>query len=257
MLSRTWSHRDLLVQLVKTQYKLRYRQSFAGFSWAVIGPLATIGAGTLVFHRVAHVGSGRVPYELFVMAGLVPWTFFANSVGQAVTAVSGAQQIVTRLPFPRATLPISLVGLAFLDLAVSAGLFGLLAAVTGTPVGLTALWALPFLALQIAFTIGMALLVSSLNMFARDLRQAVPLGIQLWLFVTPVMYPLSAVPRSLRPWFLVNPMTGFVETIRRALVYGQAPSLSLVLPTVIGTVAALALGWWYFAATESRFADVI
>src|SRR5207245_2968172 len=110
MFRRLWTYRDLLISLTRSQYRLRYRQSFLGLAWAIIPPLATLGAGALVFHHVVGIQGGRFPYALITMAGLVPWTFFANSLTLGVPSVAGAEPIVTRLPFPRAILPLSLMG---------------------------------------------------------------------------------------------------------------------------------------------------
>ena len=98
---------------------------------------------------------------------------------------------------------------------------------------------------------------SAMHVFARDLRLAVPLGVQLWLFVTPVMYPLSSVPRDLRSWFLANPLTGLMENFHRVLAFNQGLDIQLLLPSIVGALAALTIGWWYFSAIESRFSDVI
>jgi lipopolysaccharide transport system permease protein len=257
VIRRVWSHRDLVVSLVRIQYKLRYRQSVAGLAWAVLPPLATLGVATIVFHRVVGVRSGKVPYAIFTMAALVPWTFFANSLNQGVNAVAGALPMVTRLPFPRAALTLSIVGLSLLDFAVAGALYLIFALAMGTGLPVSAAWVPALVLIEVLLTTGIALWASAINVFARDLRLAVPIAIQLWLFITPVMYPLSAVPRDLRLWYRINPMTGLVDSFRRVLVDAQSPDPGLLLPTLIGAVAVLVAGWWYFAATEFRFADVI
>jgi homopolymeric O-antigen transport system permease protein len=257
VIRRVWNHRDLVVSLVRIQYKLRYRQSVAGLAWAVLPPLATLGVATIVFHQVVGVGSGRVPYAVFTMAALVPWTFFANSMNQGVNAVAGALPMVTRLPFPRAALTLSIVGLSLLDFAVSGALYLAFAFATGTGLPATAAWVPALILIEVMLTTGIALWASAINVFARDLRLAVPIAMQLWLFVTPVMYPLSGVPPNLRLLYRLNPMTGVVDSFRRVLVYSQSPDLGLMVPTVIGAAVVLVAGWWYFATTEFRFADVV
>jgi lipopolysaccharide transport system permease protein len=257
MLGTVWRRRQLVMTLIRRQYQLRYRQSFAGFAWALIPPLAALGVATVVFHRVAGVDTGQTPYILFTMAALVPWSFFASSLTFGVPSIVGASAMVTRLAFPRAVLPLSMIGMAFLDLAISVALFLVVAFVVGSGLPLTALWFPVLLAIEIVFVVGMVLLGSALNVFARDVRLAVPLLVQFWLFITPVMYPLSSVPEGLRPLYLVNPMTGLVESFRQVLTLGSAPDPSLLAPAMIGAVAALLLGVWYFAGTERRFADVI
>jgi homopolymeric O-antigen transport system permease protein len=187
---------------------------------------------------------------------LVPWTFLANSLPQGITSVAQNLAIVTRLAFPRAVLPLSVVGLSFLDLVVASGAFVVIAMVTGSGLPATAVWAPLLLLLEIPLIVGVVLLGSALNVFARDIKLAVPLVVQLWLFLTPVMYGLPTEP-SLRGFYLANPMTGLVVSFRRVLVFGQPPELALLLPTIIGAVSFFVVGWWYFRSTEPRFADVI
>lgn len=254
---RAFSYRHLVLSLVRRQYNLRYRQSLAGIAWAIVPPLASLGAATLVFNKVIGVDTGRTSYPLFVFAALVPWTFFANALTFGIPSVSVAQQMVTRLAFPRVALPLSAVGTTLLDLGISLSAFVAFAYVTGAGLPMTALWFPLFLVIEIMLAVGLVLFGSALNIFARDVRLGIPLLVQLWLFLTPVLYPLAEVPARLRSWYLANPMTGLTESFRKALVYGEGPDLTLLLPAVIGAAVALVVGSWYFAATERRFADVI
>jgi lipopolysaccharide transport system permease protein len=257
MIRRLWSHRDLVVSLIRRQFQLRYRQSAAGVAWAILPPLVTVGAATVVFDQVAQVDTGTVPYPLFAFAALTPWTFFASSLTFGVPSVVQSQQMVTRLAFPRAALPISMVGLALVDLAVAAVTFVVFVYVTGNSIPLTALWFPVLLLVELMLVIGVVLFGSALNVFARDVKLAIPLLSQLWLFLTPVLYPLREVPAGLRPWYQLNPMTGVVESFRSILVFGQAPDVVVLLPSLAGATLLMLLGWWYFSAVEHRFADVI
>jgi lipopolysaccharide transport system permease protein len=257
MVSQLWAHRSLVYTLTRRQYDLRYRQSLVGVSWALLPPLVSLGAATLVFHGVVSVDTGGVPYPLFAMAGLAPWTFFANSLTVGVPIVQQAQQMVTRLAFPRAALPVSMIGISIVDLGIASVLFLVVALLGGEGLPVTALWFPLILVIQLLLVAGVVLLGSAMNVFARDIRLAVPVLVQLWLFITPVMYPLSETPRGLRAFFLANPMTGVVETSRRVLVYGKSPETELLLIATVGACSLFVLGAWYFAATEKRFADVI
>jgi lipopolysaccharide transport system permease protein len=257
LLRELWLYRDFTLSLMRRQYLLRYRQSLVGLAWAILPPFATLAAATLVFHRVARIDTGAVSYPLFALSGLAPWSFFASSITFAVPAVVQNSQMVTRLPFPRAVLPLSMIGTALIDLAVSTGAFVVFAYVTGAGLPVTALWFPILLLLEMVLAVGVVLFGSALNVFARDVRLAIPLIVQLWLFLTPVMYPLESVPAGLRHWFLFNPMTGLIDGFRRILVHNQAPDLGLLAPAIAGAVVFLALGSWYFWATERRFADVV
>lgn len=257
MIARLWRHRSLAVTLTRRQYELRYRQSLIGLVWAVAAPLATLGVANLLFHEVLQVDTGGAPYPLFALSALVPWGFFASSLTFGVQSITQGGVLVTRFAFPRAVLPLSIIGTAFIDLLISCGLFVIFLLFSGTGMTASAVWAIPLLVVEIVLVVSVVLLASALNVFARDVKLFVPIAVQLLLFVTPVMYSLRSVPESLRPWFKLNPMAGLVESFREALVYGSTPDVSLLLPAIVGTVVLFALAIWYFGATEPRFADVI
>jgi lipopolysaccharide transport system permease protein len=247
----------LLLSFVRRQYQLRYRQSFAGVLWAVIPPLASLAVATLVFHEVIGVETGSVSYPLFVLAGLAPWSFFQTGLSTGVSSIVSQQSMVSRLAFPRSVIPFSILGTGLIDLGITSLLFIGFAIITGAGIPLTALWAPPLLLIEIVFTAGIVLLGSALNMFVRDVKLAVPLLAQLWLYLTPVVYPLDTVPDRLRPFFLANPMTGLIESFRDVLIHGHSPDPGLLTPSIVGTVLVFVVGAWYFTATEPRFADVI
>jgi lipopolysaccharide transport system permease protein len=252
-----WSHRYLIFTLVRRQYLVRYRQSFFGVVWAIVPPLASLGAGTLVFGRIFGVDTGKTSYVLFTFSALVPWSFLSSSLSSAVTSVAGGGSLVSRSAFPRAVLPLSMVGTALLDFGIVGVVFVVLVYAIGAGLPLTAFWFPALFVIEMALVIGLTLLGSALHVFARDVKLMLPLLTQMWLLLTPVMYPLNEIPVGLRRWYLANPMTGLVESFRGVLVYGQGPRLRLLLPALIGAVVSLVAGWWYFRATESRFADVI
>jgi lipopolysaccharide transport system permease protein len=258
MIAETWGGRMLVLSFVRRQYQLRYRQSAAGVLWAVIPPLASLFVGTIVFSKTLGVKTGDVPYQLFALAGLAPWSFFAGVVSSGVPSVAMQQTMVTRLAFPRAAIPLSMVGIGLIDLGITSVLFVVYAIIIGEGVPVTALWAFPLLLLEVVLATGIVLLGSALNVFARDIRLAIPLITQLWLYLTPVMYPLSEVPPNLKPLFRANPMTGLIESFHLVLLNpGRAPDLEILLPSIIGAVVAVVIGTWYFSSTQARFADVI
>jgi ABC-type polysaccharide/polyol phosphate export permease len=184
-------------------------------------------------------------------------TFFAQSLSAGIPSIVTSMQMVTRMPFPRAALPLSMIGTSLIDLGISVIGFVAFAIVTGNGVPGTAVWFPLILALELVLIVGIVLLASALNVFMRDIRIAVPLVTQLWLFLTPVMYSLGSVPDGLRPLYLANPMTGLVEASREVLAYGRPPSVGLLVPATVGAVLAMVAGVSYFSATESRFADAI
>lgn len=258
MISRLWASRHLVATLTRRQFTIRYRQSFAGYLWAIVPPLGILAAGALVFGRVAGVDSGDAPYSVVTMAAIVPWNIFASSVSTGVPVVYASSQLVTRLSFPRAALPLSVITSSLVSLGVTMAIFLVVAFVFGDGLPWTAVWFPAILALELMFVAGVVLLGSALDVFARDVRLAVPIVVQLWLLVTPVMYDFEhGVPEELKSWYLLNPMTGFVESSRQVLVTGRSPELELLLPAIIGAAVLFVVGTWYFGATESRFADVV
>jgi lipopolysaccharide transport system permease protein len=253
----TWSYRHLVFSLIYRQFRLRYRQSLVGFGWAIVPPLASMGAATLVFGVVLGVSTGKTEYPLFTLVALIPWQLLTNSVNSGVLSVVQNSNMITRVPFPRVVLPLSAIGLALVDFCLAALVFVPFAYAMGEGIPLTVLW-LPLLVLiQVIFAAGIVFLASALNVFSRDVKVGVPLAMQLWLFVTPVMYPLSEVPDSLRGFYLANPMTGLIVSFRRVLLHGNAPNFELLLPALLGAGVAFLIGLAYFMATERRFADVI
>jgi lipopolysaccharide transport system permease protein len=258
MITETWARRTLVLSFVRRQYQLRYRQSFAGIAWAIVPPLAGVVVATVVFHGVLEVETPGVPYPLFALAGLAPWSFFAGALGAGVGSVATQQTMVTRMAFPRAVIPLSVIGIGLIDLGITTVLFIGYAIVTGAGIPLTALWLPVVLLIEIVFATGVVLLGSAMNVFARDIRLAIPLVAQFWLTLTPVMYPLESVDEPLRRVYTLNPMAGLIESFRSVMIApGHAPELSVLLPSMIGAAVALGVGVWYFAATEPRFADVI
>jgi len=248
---------ELLMNLTRREVKGRYSQSLFGAGWAIAQPLAMMAVFTLVFSRLGQMPSGGAPYPLFAFAALVPWFFFSNSVTSGTMSLVTYRNIVTKTYFPREIVPLAQVGSRLIDLAASSTLFALLLVyynVTFTTwVAATPL----FIALLILFTLGTTLLTSSLNVFYRDVSPVVQIGLQLWLYLTPVAYPLSAVPAEYRSWFLLNPLTGVVEGLRAVLVFGRAPEWGVVGVSA-ALITALFLGaLLLFKKTDKYFADVI
>jgi len=255
MVKELWTRRSLMNSLIRRTFVLRYRQSFGGILWALVPSIGILTAGSIVFDNGASA-DGAQPYLLLTMAALVPWSLFASSITFGVPSIVQAQPMVTRLPFPKATLPIAAIGTSMIDLAISGMLFIVLSFVIGDGLPLSALWFPVLIGVEMLMIAGILLLGSAMNVFAWDIKMIVPMATQFWLLVTPVMYPLEGV-KDLRSLYLANPMTGIVESSRRVLVYGQPPAFDLLLPTIIGASLLFLFGWWYFSSVENRFADVI
>ena len=248
---------ELFMNLTRREVKGRYSQSLFGAGWAIAQPLATMAVFTLVFARLGSMPSGGAPYPLFAYAALVPWFFFSNSVMSGTMSLVTYRNIVTKTYFPREIVPLAQVGSRLVDITASSALYVVLMVYYG--LGITP-WAalIPlFLVLLLLFTTGVTLATSSINVFYRDVNPVVQIGLQLWLYLTPVAYPLAAVPERYRLFFLLNPLTGVVEGLRSVLVFGREPEWQ-----VVGISAALILTIFIsatilFKSTDKYFADVI
>ena len=255
-MQRILGSRHLLYSLARREYQLRYRQSFAGLGWAIIIPVVTLIVGNVLFHQTFRVSTEGVNYAVFSLAGLVPWSFFSGSLTAGSGSIVTNRQIVTKLPFPRAVLPLADITTSLIDLGVALVLFVGVTLILGPGLPWTAVWIPVLLTIEIVFVVGIVFLITSMNVFARDIRLGVPIAVQLWLFLTPVLYPLTKVPPHLRSLFRLNPMTGLVESFRDALVFGKSPNWGFLVPAIVGAVVMFVIGVWYFKETEPRFADL-
>jgi lipopolysaccharide transport system permease protein len=256
-LRELWQYRELLYFLVWRDVKVRYKQTVLGAAWAILQPVATMVVFTLFFGRLAGVPSDGVPYPLFSLAGLVPWTFFATGLVQSSNSLVGSQQLITKVYFPRLAIPIATVLAAVVDFALAfLVLLGIMLGY-GVEPGPRMAWILPLLLLAFATALGVGLWLAALNVRYRDVRYLVPFLSQLWLFATPIAYPSSLLAEPWRTLYGINPMVGVVEGFRWALLgTGTAPGPAVAVSTLVAA-ALLFGGIVYFRRTERTFADVI
>jgi lipopolysaccharide transport system permease protein len=248
---------ELLVNLTKREVKGRYSQSFFGFAWAMAQPLATMLVFTFVFSRLGQIGSGGAPYPLFAYAALVPWFFFSNTVSSGMMSVITYRNIVTKTYFPREIIPLAQVGSRFLDFGAAATLFVVMLVYYRVEPGAWAFTVPLFFVMLVAFTCAVTLLTSATNVFYRDVSPVVTIALQLWLYLTPVAYPLAAVPEKYRLFFALNPLTAIIEGSRTAIVFNQAPDWSLVGLGASIIAALLVVSAILFKTLDRYFADVI
>ena len=251
-----WDYRELLYFLVWRDVRVRYKQTALGIAWAVLQPLLTMLVFSLFFGRLARMESDGVPYPVFNLAGLVPWTFFVFGLTEAANSVVGNRNLITKVYFPRVAVPLAPVLAGLVDFAIA---FVLLLAVMGwygiVP-GVQALLILPLVLLAFVTAAGAGLWLAALNVQYRDVRYVLPFLTQLWLFATPVVYPSSLVPESWRALYGLNPMVGVVDGFRWSLLGTGAPGGTIAA----STIAALALaagGALYFRRMERGFADIV
>jgi ABC-type polysaccharide/polyol phosphate export permease len=255
-LHELWAYRELAGFLALRDLKVRYKQAVFGIAWAIVQPLATVAVFTIVFNRLASVQSEGIPYPVFALAGLTLWTYVSNGVNRATLSLVGNPALVTKVYFPRILAPIASVLPATVDLVVSLVLLGILIPVYGVALSGAAI-TLPIWVVGATTTaIGVGLIFGTLNVRYRDVNQAIAFFIQLWLFLSPVAYATSSVPENWRMLFSLNPMVGWIDGLRWAMLGAPWPGLGLLI-SVVSSLVILTLGVAYFQTAERRFADVI
>lgn len=251
-------HYELLYFLIWRDLKVRYKQTVFGVAWAVLQPLLLMGILTVFLGRMAGIRPDAVPYHLFVLAALVPWTLFSQSLAAASNSLVDSAALLTKVYFPRLLFPISAAGSHTVDFAIGLVILVTFATFAGFPPQASWLVLLPLALLALAAALAVGLWLAALNVRYRDFRYAIPFVIQLWFFATPIAYGVQAIPEGARPLLALNPMTGVVDGFRWAITGGvtERPDLTLFV-SGIATVGILLGGLAYFRRVERTFADVI
>ena len=255
-LAELWRFRELLYFLTWRDVKLRYKQTLLGAAWAIIQPLFAMLLFTLIFGRLARVPSDNIPYPLFAYAGLLPWTFFANAITSSANSLVGSASLVTKVYFPRLIIPASPVLAGLVDLAIAFVMLVPLLIYYGITISWQLLLLPGFIAVATLLAFGVGMLMATLNVRYRDIRYALPFMVQLWLFASPVIYPLSIVPAKWRWLVMLNPMTGIIEGVRSSLFGRPFDWLAIGVSIAVSLLIA-ALSVYYFQRVEDNFADII
>lgn len=251
------SYRDLFSAWLTREIKVRYKQSVMGGLWAIIQPFSLMVIFSLVFPRFARVPTDGIPYPVFYYTALVPWVFFTNSIGFAVPSLVSNMTLVTKIYFPREILPIAGVGAAFFDFLVASSIFVFMLVFYNTSVSLAAAWLPLLVLLQILFTLGVVLFFSALLVFYRDVRFIIPLLTQLWMFASPIIYPLSAVPDEFLNIYMLNPMAVLIHSYRQVILYNTPPEPQYLLICALISLLSFLIGYAYFKKSEGQFADLL
>jgi lipopolysaccharide transport system permease protein len=256
-LRELWQYRDLFYTLTVHRIKVRYKQSVLGLAWAILQPLSLMLIYTVIFSVIAKVPSEGVPYAVFAYAALLPWTFFSSSLTNATQGLVSHSQLVTKVYFAREILPLTYVSAALFDFAVATTFLIALFFYYGVGLTVYALYAIPILILLAALATAFSLFLSAMQVKFRDIGVAMPLLLQLWMFTTPVVYPLSAVPQRFRGLYALNPLVGVIENFRRVVLQGVEPDFRSLAISAIVAAILLPLTYLYFKRVEATMADVI
>jgi homopolymeric O-antigen transport system permease protein len=256
-LPAVWHYRELLYFLVWREVKVRYKQTVLGVAWAVLQPLMTMAIFTVIFGMFVNVPSDGLPYPLFTLVALLPWTYFSEAMTRSSVSLVGDAQLIRKVYFPRLIMPLAAVVSPAVDFLLA---FILLLAMMAW-YGVSPTWGiimLPgFLLLGLLTALAVGLWLSSLNVRYRDVRHTVPFLIQCWMYASPVAYPVSVVPERWRVLYGLNPMAGVIEGFRWALLGKQSPDVGIMMVSVIAVIALLIGGVIFFKHMEQTFADVI
>lgn len=248
-----WS---LLVTLTVHRVKVRYKQSALGLLWALLQPLILMLIFTVLFALTApRMPSEGLPYSIFVYAAILPWTFFSTAVSNGTSSLVSHSQLVTKIWFPREILPLSYVTAALFDFAVASTLLVGLMLYHGVAPAAHLLLALPIVAVIAVLAFAIALALSALQVRFRDVGLAMPLLLQVWMFLSPVVYPYARVPARFRPLYQLNPMAGLIDGFRRVTVQGSPPDWHLLSISVLVAAALLPACYLYFKYVDATLAD--
>jgi len=256
-LGSLWQYRDLLLVLSIHRINVRYKQSLLGFAWAIVQPLSLMLIYTVIFSMVVKVPSEGAPYPVFAFTALLMWTFFSTALTGASSGLVSNTQLITKVYFPREILPLTYIIAALVDFVIASVVLVALMAYYQIMPTLMTLWVAPIVLITIMFSTAAAFLLSATQVWFRDVGLAMPLLLQLWLFASPVVYPLNQVPPRLRSIYILNPMVGLVENFRRVIVQGTAPDLESLWVSVITALILLPLSYAYFKRMDTTMADVI
>lgn len=251
-----WAYRELLYFLAWRDVKVRYKQTALGAGWAILQPVASMLVFTLFFGKLARIPTDGIPYPIFVYAGLLPWTFFANAVTASGDSLVANSNLITKVYFPRMLIPGAAVAAGLVDFAISAVVFLVMMPLYAVGIQWRMLMAAPLLALTVLVALAFGMWIAALNVKYRDVRYAVPFMIQLWMFVTPVIYPVTIVPRRWRWLLYVNPMSGIIQGYRSALLGRALDWTGLLLASAI-MLAMLTYSAYAFRQMERSFADFV
>ena len=252
-----WRSRELIRTLAEREIRVRYKQTILGLSWSVLTLLALMLVFSLFLQRVAKFNTNGAPYVLFSYIGLIPWTFFSTALSVGGQSLVLNNMLLNKVYCPREVFPISSAAVAGFDSTISVLVLVVLFAVTRFVPAATSVWVPLLLLIQVAFTLGVTLVLSSVLVYLRDVRQALPVILQLGLFATPVAYGIDVIPARLQTaYVVVNPLAAVIDGYRRTVLFGLAPNWKLVGPAAASAAAVLGLGYLVFKRMETGFADV-
>jgi lipopolysaccharide transport system permease protein len=256
-LRELWRYRGLFFFLVWRDVKVRYAQTVLGAAWAILQPVLSMVIFTVIFGRFARIPSDGVPYSVFALAALVPWTYFSTALSGASESLVASTNLLTKVYFPRLVIPFAPVLAGLIDLVIAFTVLLAMMLAFGFVPAASALTLMPILVITMVMTAaGAGCWLSALNLQYRDIRYAVPFLMQVWMFASPIVYPMSIVPERYRLLYALNPMAGVIEGFRSSLLGTTAVPWATIGISLLAGVVFFASGTYYFQRMEDAFADV-
>ncbi len=250
-------YRELMITLTIYDVRARYKQSVLGAGWAIAQPIVTMVVFTMVFSGFARIQTGGIPYPIFSFSALVFWTFFATSLGKATQSLVANASLIRKIYFPREIFPIVVILGSLFDCAVAFVILLAMMLWFHVVPTLHIFWVVPLLLLQILFLLAVSLTTSMLHAKFRDVGNAIGLMIQMWMFISPVAYPVSLVPAQYRALYMLNPMAALIQAYRDVLIMGVPPE-SRDMSVAAGVILVLLLASYrFFLHQETTIVDVI
>lgn len=247
---------ELLYQLISREIKSRYKQSFLGYAWVILNPFFQMLVMTFVFSLIVRVPSLGVPYTIFLYTALLPWNLFANSLAHATNSFVGNAELIKKIYFPRQIFVQATLIAKVIDFVLASSILAAFMIFYHTPITWNIFWLIPIFLIQEIFTYGLALFFATINLFYRDVQYVLSLILVLWMYLTPVIYPVEMVPDQYRFIFKLNPMAVLINAYREVILGGNMPKLSSLAIALLVSLVTLYLGKKIFTRLEGLFADV-
>ncbi|KHF38717.1 ABC transporter permease [Halalkalibacter okhensis] len=256
-LCKLWKNKDLVLTLTKREINSQYKQSFLGKLWIVFQPLGLVAVYTIVFSLFVRLPSEGVPYALFFIVALLPWRFFNSTIGSSPRIVTGYSGLVRQRRFYRPALVF--VKLISETVSFTYSLISLVILMVYFMFfpGANIFYVIPIFFIQLILSIGLMFLLSSLNVYVRDVNLMTPIIMRMWFYLTPIIYSYQSVPIQFQPLLALNPLTGIIDGYRRVIIHNQVPDFYMLSYGLIFGLTFLAIGWVTFLKLEKNFADVV
>ena len=252
-----WNYRELMWNLANREIIQRYKQSALGYAWVILNPLFQLLVMSFVFDKILHVPSLGVPFIIFLSVALLPWNFFTQSLTSSSGVLVSNSNLITKIYFPREILVYATIMAKMDDFGYSCLVLIAFLIIFHIPATIYYLWIIPIFIIQLFFTAGISLLVAAFNLFYRDIQYLLNLVILLWMYITPVMYPIELIPVRYRFIMSLNPMAVIINAYRQVILSGKDPNMASLSVAVVVSLSVFGIGFVVFKKLEGQFADYV